>query len=157
MMLFRQKSQDEHDAPPVSWCQRARKRCGSAAVELAVIAPLLGVIVMGMVEMSRAMMAKVILNDAARKACRTGILPTGSNSAINTEVTNILTDNGISGTSATVAVLVNGNAVDANTAQQNDQLSVKVAVPYTQFAWTPPLFLGNTTIESETVVMMRQR
>jgi Flp pilus assembly protein TadG len=156
-MLFRSKSQNDRHGPPGSWLRRTRKRCGSAAVELAVIAPLLAVIVMGMVEMSRAMMAKVILNDAARKACRTGILPTGSNSTITTEVTNILSDNNISGTSATVTIQVNGNTTDANTAVQNDKVSVKVSVPYTQFAWTPCVFLGNATIESETVVMMRQR
>jgi Flp pilus assembly protein TadG len=148
MILFARK-------PPQA--RRARPRRGAAAVEFAVLAPVLGIIVMGMVEMSRAMTAKMILNDAARKACRTGILSTGSNSTITSEVTNILSDNNISGSSATVTVQVNGQTVDASTAKQNDKVSVKVAVPYTKFAWTTPLFLSSTTIESETVVMMRQQ
>jgi len=126
-------------------------------VELAILTPLLGLIVMGMVEMSRAMMAKIILNDAARKACRTGILPNNGNTAITNEVANILKDNSLNIANATLTIQVNGQAVDASTANQNDQVSVKVAMPYTQFAWTQPLFLTNTTIESETVVMMRQR
>jgi Flp pilus assembly protein TadG len=137
--------------------RRARWRRAAAVAELAVLAPLLATIVLGMVEMGRAMIAKGILNDAARKACRTGIGTTGSNSTITTEVTNILGDNNISTTSATVTIQVNGQAVDANTSKQNDQISVKVAVPYSQFAWTSPFFLTNTTIESETVVMMRQQ
>jgi Flp pilus assembly protein TadG len=134
-----------------------RRRRGAAAVEFAVLAPVLGIIIVGMVEMSRAMMAKMILNDAARKACRTGIQATGSNATISSEVTNILSDNNISTSSATVTVQVNGVTANANTAKQNDRVSVKVAVPYTQFAWTQPLFLSSTTVESETVVMMRQQ
>ena len=134
-----------------------RRRRGAAAVEFAVLAPVLGIIIVGMVEMSRAMMAKMILNDAARKACRTGIQATGSNATISSDVTNILSDNNTSTSSATVTVQVNGVTANANTAKQNDRVSVKVAVPYTQFAWTQPLFLGSTTVESETVVMMRQQ
>jgi Flp pilus assembly protein TadG len=143
--------------PETSSPRRTRQRRGAAAVEFAVLAPLMGVILMGTMEMSRAMMAKIILNDAARKACRTGILPTGSNTAIDSEVSNILADNNVNAASATVTILVNDQAVDASTAKQNDKVSVKVAVPYAQFAWAPPLFLGNRAVESETVVMMRQR
>ena len=135
----------------------ARRRRAAAAAEFAVLAPLLGVIIIGMVEMSRAMMAKVILNDAARKACRTGILPTGSNTTVTNEINNILTDNNVATSSATITIAVNGTVADANTAKQNDRVSVKVAVPYTQFAWIPPFFLGSTTVESEKVVMMRQQ
>jgi Flp pilus assembly protein TadG len=137
--------------------RRGRKRRGAAAVELAVLAPLLGVLMMGMVEMARAMTAKTLLNDAARKACRTGVLPNNGNTAITGEVSNILSDNGLSIANATVTIQVNGQSVDASSAQQNDRVSVKVAMPYSQFAWTHPLFLGSTTIESETVAMMRQR
>jgi Flp pilus assembly protein TadG len=134
-----------------------RWRRGAATVELAVLAPLLGCLMMGMVEMARAMTAKALLNDAARKACRTGILPNNGNTAITSEVANILSDNGLNVANATVTIQVNGQSVDAGTAQQNDRVSVKVALPYGQFAWTQPLFLGGTTVESETVVMMRQR
>src|SRR5262249_9412438 len=141
MMLFRQKPQDTPRGSRTARPWRALRRRAAAAAEFAVLAPLLGVILMGMVEMSRAMMAKVILNDAARKACRTGILPTGSNTTITSEVTNILSDNNISGTSATVTIQVNGSAVDASTSKQNDKISVKVAVPYSKFAWVQPFFL----------------
>ena len=145
MILSGQKSR------PTRW------RRAAAVAELAVLTPLLATIVLGMLEMGRAMMAKTILNDAARKACRAGIGPTGSNTTIQTEVTDVLGDNSISSANATVTVQVNGKAVDASTSKQNDRISVKVAVPYSQLAWTPPFFLTNTTIESETVVMMRQQ
>jgi Flp pilus assembly protein TadG len=135
----------------------ARRRRAAAVAELAVLTPLLVTIVLGTMEMGRAMMAKTILNDAARKACRVGIGPTGSNSTITTEVADVLGDNSIGSNTATITIQVNGQAVDASTSKQNDRISVRVAVPYSQFAWTPPFFLTNTAVESETVVMMRQQ
>jgi Flp pilus assembly protein TadG len=145
----------------IRFCRRrgtARGRRGTAAVEFAVLAPLLAALVMGGMEAGRALMAKVVLNDAARKACRAAILPTGSNSTVNSEVSDILqTNHGITFNSNMVTVQVNGTTADASTAKQNDRVSVKVAVAYSQFAWAPTFFLSNTTLESDTVVMMRQR
>jgi hypothetical protein len=51
---------------------------------------------------------------------------------------------------------VNGVAADASTAQRGDQVSVKVSIPASQVLWLAPFFLNNQSIESETMVMMRQ-
>ena len=51
---------------------------------------------------------------------------------------------------------VNGQAVDVSTAQQGDQVSIKVAVPFNKVNWTPLFFFTNASLESETLVMMRQ-
>lgn len=134
----------------------AHRRRGTAAVEMALVAPLLGMIVVGMIELSRGWDVKEILNNAARKGCRTGILPQKANSDITADVNNILTDNGLPTGSVTVTVLVNGVAVDASTAVQNDQISVKVSIPTSQTYWISQWFLSGSTIESETIVMMRQ-
>lgn len=136
---------------PARW-----RRPGAAAVEFALFAPLLGVLMMGMFEMGRAMNAKEILSDAARKAGRTGILPNKANSDITSEASNILSDNNISTSQLTVTILVNGAAVDASTAVRGDKISVKVSVPATQVLWLAPFFLNSQSIESETIVMMRQ-
>src|SRR5262249_54153229 len=102
-------------------------------------------------------MGKTILNDAARKACRAAVLPTGSNAGITADVTNILlTDNSISTAGLNITVLVNDTPADPNTAKQNDKHSVKVALPHSAFNWTTPICLSNMTGESETIVMMRQ-
>jgi hypothetical protein len=111
---------------------------------------------MGMLEFGRAFMAKSILDDAARKACRSAVLPTGTNAVITSEVNDILADNGVASGSATITVQVNGTTADASTAKMGDQISVKVALQYSQIAWTTPFFLSNRTVESETLVMVRQ-
>jgi Flp pilus assembly protein TadG len=132
------------------------RRLGSAAVEFALFAPLLGMLMMGMFEMGRAMNAKEILSDAVRKAGRTGIQPNKANSDITTEVSNILSDNQSSTSQLTVTIQVNGAAVDASTAVRGDMISVKASIPATQVLWLAPFFLNSQSIESETIVMMRQ-
>jgi Flp pilus assembly protein TadG len=129
-----------------------------AAVEFVLVLPFLAVFVNGFVELGRAIMVRQVLNDAARKACRKGILPNQDNTAISQDVTNILTDNfsSTSASDATITILVNGQAVDASTAKKNDQISVKVSMPFADVAWTPPFFLSNNAVESETLVMARQ-
>jgi Flp pilus assembly protein TadG len=135
---------------------RRKKRAGGAAVELAILAPILAGVVIGMFQMSRIVMIKEVLCDAARKGCRTGIYPNRANADITADVNNILTDNNLTSSNATITILVNGNAVDASTAKQNDQISVKVSFPLTKVGWLPLFFDSGITVSSETVVMMRQ-
>ncbi len=111
---------------------------------------------MGAFEVARGIIVRQVLTDAARKACRTGALPGKANSDITADVNDILTDNSVPTSAATITILVNGQAVDASTAQQGDQVSVKVAVPFNKVNWTPLMFFTNASIDSETLVMMRQ-
>ena len=132
-------------------------RRGLAVVEFAILAPVLVFLAIGMIEMARGMMVKEVLTDAARKAARTGILPYADNTAIQNDANNVLNSNNIPAAYATVVIQVNDKAVDAATAVQNDKISVKVSIPVSKVAWITPLFLPGSSIESETMVMMRQR
>jgi Flp pilus assembly protein TadG len=145
MMLF----------PPREQRRRGPRRA-AAAVEFALFAPLLAMLVLGMLEIGRALIVKEMLTDAVRKAGRTAILPTKDNAAITAEVNNILADNRIAAPGATVTILVNGQAADARTAARGDRISVRVSVPASQVLWLSPHFLGSGAIESETIIMMRQ-
>ena len=128
-----------------------------AAVEMAVLAPVLVFVTIGMLEMARGMMVRETLTDAARKGCRTAILPNSSNTAVTADVTAILTKNNIDASFATVQIMVNGSVADVSTAVANDKISLKVSVPVSQVAWITPMFLPARDIESETVVMMSQK
>jgi len=133
-----------------------RVRRAIAAVEFAVLAPFLFTLATGAFEVGRGIMVRQILTDAARKACRNGALPGQASSDITSDVNDILSDNSVPTSSATITILVNGQSVDASTAQQGDQVSVKVAVPFNKVSWTPLFFFTNASVESETLVMMRQ-
>jgi Flp pilus assembly protein TadG len=152
--MFTRATEAAAPLPGLARCQQ--KRTAAAAVELAILSPILAALVVGMFQMSRVIMVKEILCDAARKGCRTGIYPNRASSDITADVNDILSNNGLDSTSATITIQVNGQSVDASTANQNDQVSVKVTFPLTKVGWLPLLFDPSITVSSETVVMMRQ-
>ncbi len=152
-----------------------RRRAGSAAAEFAVLAPLFWILICGMFEVSRALMVKEVLTDAARKACRTAVLPGAgwndvANGAAGSELYDIMvTDNGFKWSDVTPTVVVtdtSGNSTTLTTGDTNNVLqnaawgstiSVKVAIPASATTWGPGnFFISSTEIESEAVVMMRQ-
>lgn len=134
-----------------------KSRSGLAAAEFALVLPFLVFLAIGMIEMGRGLQVKEILSDAARKGCRTGIQPLATNTTVSADVNNVLTDNNITASDATITIQVNGVTANVNTAKQNDKISVKVSIPVSKIAWITPLFLPGSSIESSTMVMLRQR
>jgi Flp pilus assembly protein TadG len=133
---------------------RPRGRSATAAVEFAVVAPLLFTVALGIIEFGRAMMVLEVLNNAARSGCRVGVLSGSDNNAINTAVTNSLAGSSVSGTTTTI--LVNGSPVDVSTANTGDTISVSVAVPADSVSWLPVThFLTGKTL-SGSVAMRRE-
>jgi Flp pilus assembly protein TadG len=136
-------------APPARSPHRA-----AAVVEFALVAPFFVAALLGMFEISRAILVKEVLSNAAQRAARTGSRPGTSNTDLTQDVDAVLSASGISGYSTTI--LVNDVSVDVNTAVRYDKVSVKVAVPASNVFWVSTFFLTGSTVESETVVMMRQ-
>jgi Flp pilus assembly protein TadG len=130
-------------------------RDGIAAVELAVSAAFLVALVMGTLELGRGIIVKQALTDSARRGARLAAQPRTSTASIKTEVNLLLSQNNIKTANVTTAVLVNGNNVDASTAVQGDKISVQVSVPVSAVYWVGTVFLAGSSVESETVVMMR--
>jgi hypothetical protein len=131
-------------------------RRGSAMVEFAVVAPVLVTLMLGMVEVTRAIQVKNLLTDAARASCRAAAMPGASTQDVKDRVGSILSNNGIKPADATVNVLVNGKALDAQSAVNGDRIDVQISVPISKINWVSPLFFSTMAIESETLVMMRQ-
>jgi Flp pilus assembly protein TadG len=120
-------------------------RRGTAAVEFAVVAPLLFlVIVLPTFEFGRGLMVAELVTNAARSGCRIGILPGNSNSAVTSAVNTSLTSQGITG--ATTTIKVNGAATDVSGAAAGDTISVTVSVPYNSNSWIPGQFLAGVNI-----------
>jgi Flp pilus assembly protein TadG len=128
--------------------KRTASRRGAAAVEFAVVAPLLFLLVFGTLEFGRAMMSLDLLANAARAGARTGALPNKSNSDVQDSVLNVLNGVGVKG--ATVSVEVNGKAGDVASAAQGDSVTVSASVPFAKVSWLgQPLFLGETTLSQK--------
>jgi Flp pilus assembly protein TadG len=133
-----------------------RARAGIAALEMAIIAPILVFVTLGMLELARGMMVKETLTDAARKGCRAGILASGTNAAVIADINTVLTNNSIPTADVTITIMVNGVVADVSTSTPGSQISVKVAVPIADVAWVTPLFMRGD-IESEKLFMMSQK
>ena len=103
-------------------------------------------------------MIKQMLNDAARKACRTGVLPGKSNSDITAEVNNILSDNGVPTADATIVITISpSGATNVSSAVPGvDSVKVKVSIPVSDVYWMGTYFLPGSDVESESVVMLKQ-
>src|SRR5207244_4092398 len=111
----------------------------------------------GTFEISRGLMVREALTDAARKACRLGILSTAANSALQSDISTTLSDNGLTYGDATVTILVNGAGIDVSTAERYDKISVQISIPSSKVYWTSNVILGGRDIQSQPMVMMRQQ
>jgi Flp pilus assembly protein TadG len=136
---------------------KAPARSAAAAVELAILATFVLIpMTYGMIELSRALQVKDYLTDAARSGCRIGIRPAAANSDIIGNANTVLTAQGLNPNDATITIQVNGQTVDAGTAQAGDQIAVKVALPAAKANWMLSWFISSGSVESETLTMMRQ-
>lgn len=97
---------------------RRTKRRGIAALELAIVSPFFAIVMVGMFELTRVMVVKEVLDDAARKGCRSGIIPghgtsypssTTNGSCIYQDVCDILHDNNLDPTKAILTITVAGS------------------------------------------------
>lgn len=133
-------------------------RRGTAVVEFAIIAPVVVFLFMGMVELTRAIQVKHVLNDSVRSAARMAIQPGYSSDQVTQNAKDILTDNGIPTTHAAITIKVNDvTTSEVKTATAGSKISVQITVPASQVGWISSAFLSKQALHSETVVMMRQR
>ena len=127
-----------------------KKRRGAAAVEFAVVSPILAIVVIGVVDVGRAVMVQQMLTNAARDACRTAVLDSASASDVISQCETYLASASVPGASATI----DPNPLTA--ADDGDPVTVSVSVPFSSVSWLPTsVFLNGVTLEGS-VVMRRE-
>lgn len=130
------------------------ERRAASVVELALLSPFLVSLFLGMFEISRGILVKESLSNAANRAARVASIPGRSNTDVIPAITEVMTAAGLSGCTSTIRV--NGAVADVSTAKKGDRVSVQVSVPVSNVYWLSSTFLDRTQTLSETVVMMRQ-
>ncbi len=115
-------------------------RRGVAAVEFALVAPIFLMLVIGFIELGRALMVQQVLTNASRVGARTAV-------TLNADDEDVIsTTTGYASQLATPNVTV---VVDpsASSAAAGDIVNVTVSVPFTEVSWMPaPWFLSNVTL-----------
>jgi len=120
-------------------------RWGTTTVEFALVAPIFFLTVLGTVEIGRACMATELLTEAARRACRQGVLEGTSSSTIQQTATDYLTSVGINGESANVYVNdAPAGSTNVATMPAYTEITVIVTVPIDNVTWTPLTFVSGS-------------
>src|SRR5581483_1866754 len=119
-------------------------RRGVAAVELAVLLPLLLLLLLGVWEVGRMVEVQQLLANGAREAGRQASTGVKTVQDVKDVLTRYLNVNGIPTTNSTITVtnLTDGARSDPSTANQLDQFRITVSVPIDNFRWA---LLGRIT------------
>ena len=121
---------------------RLVNRCGAAAVEFAIVAPVFFLLVIGMIEVGRAMMVQQVLINASRVGARQAVTAGATSSAVQTAVKDYATSVAVPSVSVSVTP-------DPAAAKSGDTMTVTTSVNYNNVSWlASPWFLGRKTLTS---------
>ncbi|QDV83381.1 TadE/TadG family type IV pilus assembly protein [Planctomycetes bacterium TBK1r] len=122
-----------------------RRRKGAAAVEFALVAPFLILLVLGIIEFGRGMMVQQLLTNASREGAREAALPDATADSVKQKVVEFLSDASVSVSPSDVTV-----DPDPSAAFDNEQITVKVEVGYNEIGWINGSFLNGVTLSATT-------
>jgi len=106
-----------------------------AAVEFALAAPLLLLILLGIWEVGRLVEVQQLLNNAAREGGRQASTGQKTASQVQTVALNYLTLAGINTTGASVTVTNLTSGLDPTSANQMDHFQIAVSLPFDNVRW----------------------
>jgi Flp pilus assembly protein TadG len=124
----------------------AKRRRGAAAVEFAIVAPVFFMLVVGMIEIGRAIMVQQVLINASRVGARQAAMLSSSEDAVIDAVEDYFEGVGMSDVSTTVSP-------DPATAAAGTAITVDTSVSFADVSWLPaPWFMGGKTLTSSSVM-----
>ncbi len=126
--------------------KRGEKRRGVAAVEFAIVAPVFFLLIIGIVEIGRAMMVQQVLINASRVGARRAITLSSTEQAVIDAVEEYAAGVGVDG----VSVAVSPNPA---TAAAGASITVDVDIDYNEVSWLPaPWFMGGKQLAASSVM-----
>lgn len=125
---------------------RRRARRGAAAVEFAIVAPVFFLLVIGSIEIGRALMVQQVLTNASRVGVREAVAMNTSESDVISTATNYAAGGAVPGVIVSVSP-------SPSSASAGDEITVDVAIPYSDISWLPsPWFMGGKTLQASSVM-----
>jgi len=123
------------------------KRKGATVVEFAFVAPVLFLIVFGIIEFGRLLMVQQVLTNASREGARRAITESATSTEVEQLVNNYLTGGRVSGATVTVS------PASLDSLDLGDPVTVSVSVPFDNVSWLPtPWFLSGRTLSAQSVM-----
>lgn len=142
------------------------RRRGAAAVEFAVISPVLLLTAIGTVDVGQYAAVGQIVNNASREGARVAIrADTASVSQVEAAVLAYMTDalpgvssetidSGLSVSVTDTYAMISGD--DMTNLESGYQVSIQVTFDYQSVRWAPSGFFGSNTIVQTTTIMRRE-
>ena len=130
-------------------CSRKYQR-GSAAVEFAIVLPILMTFLFGIMEFGRIMMVSHTLNNAARAGARIAVLPGADNSNVLNAINAELSGCGLTADSYELT------PSDVSTAYRDDPVTVTVRMNYESIGFVVGYFPMLNGIQLQGKVVMRK-
>lgn len=134
-------------------------RRGAAAVEMAFVLPIFLMLLLGIVEFGRGMMATQLLQHAAREGSRRGALQNSTNATVTDSVKEFLTDSlGVDEDDITVGISIIADPSNTTTgneisdASRRDLVEVEVEVDYASVSLIPGKWLNGATLRGTSVM-----
>jgi Flp pilus assembly protein TadG len=127
----------------------ARRRRGAAAVEMALVSPMIVALFIGQFEAARLGMATQLLTTAAREGCRVAVLPGYTQTDVQTHINDVLSGSGIS--VGTITPTCSSSSYTWSTAPQGTSITVTLSVPFSQVSWLGNPFQIGTITTSATM------
>jgi Flp pilus assembly protein TadG len=123
-----------------------RQRKGVAAVEFAIVAPVFFLMVIGIIEIGRAMMVQQVLINASRVGARRAVMLSSDEQSVIDAVTEYAAGVGVNGVEATVSP-------NPATAAAGEAVTVNVTIGFEQVSWLPaPWIMGGRDLTSASVM-----
>jgi Flp pilus assembly protein TadG len=121
--------------------KKARRR-GVAAVEFAIIAPVFFMLILGIIEIGRAMMVQQVLVNASRVGARQAALLSSSQSGVQNAVTEYANGVGIHGVNVSVSP-------DPATVAAGQPVTVGASIGFSSVRWLrTPWIMGGRTLSA---------
>jgi Flp pilus assembly protein TadG len=128
--------------------RRRSKRCGAAVVEFAVLAPILFLLIFGMIEYGRMVMVQQLITNAAREGARVAIL----DGMTNDDVEDAVQDK-VGGAITILDTDVTTDPADITTAAAGAAITVTVGVNFSDVSWLPDaLWLGGKRLTASSAM-----
>jgi Flp pilus assembly protein TadG len=126
--------------------RRTLRSRGAAAVEFALVAPVFFLVVIGMIEVGRALMVQQALTNASRAGAREAALLATSQEAVLAMVHQYAANMGIVGADATVSP-------NPASAVAGTEITVVASIGFNEVSWLPtPWILGGATLSASTTM-----
>lgn len=136
--------------------RHAASQSGAAAVELAIVLPVITTLLLGSIETGRGIMVGQILSNAVRSGARVATIEGSTNQGVIDVVRSFAAPAlGVSPSQITVTISISNPAAGGTLsgAASKDLLTVTASVPYTEVAYVPASFLAGRSISASCTMM----